>query len=52
MALWLFILLIQVVGAADSFDALGSSGGYMSVCAGFVLLDTAVGVVMGRYLMI
>ena len=43
----LVILLGQVVGATYSFDALSSVGGHMSVAAGFVLLDTAVGVVMG-----
>ena len=45
-AFWLVILLAQVVGAADSFDALSLSSGHMSVDAGFMLLDTAVGVVM------
>ena len=48
----LAILLGQVVGAANSFDALSSDGGHMSVSADFVLLDTAVGVVMGRCLVI
>ena len=48
----LVILLGQVLGAADSFDALSLGGGHMSVAAGFVLLDTAVGVVMGRCLVI
>ena len=51
-AFWLVILLGQVVGAADFFDVLSSGGGHMSVAAGFVLLDTAVGVVMGRRLVI
>ena len=51
-AFWLVILHGQIVGAADSFDTLSSGGGHMSVAAGFVLLDTAVGVVMGRCLMI
>ena len=49
-AFWLIILLGQAVDAADSFEALSSGGGYMSIAAGFVLLDTAVGVVMGRCL--
>ena len=39
-AFWLVIFLGQVVGAADSFDALSSGGGHMSVSTGFVLLDT------------
>ena len=52
-AFCLVILLGQVVGAADSLDALSSGGGHMSVAAGFVLLDTAaVVVVMGRCLVI
>ena len=49
MAFWLVILLGQVVGAADSFDTPSSGGGHMSVA---VDLDTAVSVVMGRYLVI
>ena len=49
---WIVILLKQVVGVADSFDALSSGGGHMSVFAGFLLLGTAVGVVMGRCLVI
>ena len=49
---WLVMLLGQVVGAADSFDALSSVGGPISVATGFVLLDTTVGVVMGRCLVI
>ena len=49
-AFCLIILLGQVVGAADSLDTLSSGGGHMSVAAGFVLLDTAVGVAMGRCL--
>ena len=49
---WLVIPLGQVVGAANVFDALSSGGGQMSVAAGFVLLDTAVGVVMGRFVVI
>ena len=51
-AFWLVILLGQVVGAANSFDALSSGGDHMVVIVGFVLLDTAVGVVMGRCLVI
>ena len=47
---WLVILLGQVAGATDSFDALSSGGGHMSVATGFVLLDTAISVIMGRCL--
>ena len=50
--LWLVILLGQVVGAEDSFGALSLGCGHMGVVAGIVLLDTAVTVVMGRYLVI
>ena len=48
----LVILLEKVVGAAHFFKALKSGGGHMSVDAGFALLNTAVSVVMGRYLVI
>ena len=51
-AFWLVIFLGQVVGIADSVDALTSNGGHVSVAAGFVLLDAAVGIVMGGYLVI
>ena len=51
-ASWPVILLGQVVGAADFFDALSSGGSHMSVAADFVLLDTALGIVMGRCLVI
>ena len=49
---WLVILLGQVVGAADSLDSPSSSGGHMSVAVGFVLLGTAVDVVMRRFLVV
>ena len=49
---WFVILLGQVVGAADFSSALSSGGGHMSVAAGFVPLNTAAGVVMGRCLVI
>ena len=51
-AFWRVILLGKILGAADSFGALSLGGGHMSVATGFVLLDTAVGVVMGRSLVI
>ena len=49
---WLVILLGRVVGATNSFGALSSGGGHMSVAAGFVLFDTAVGFIMRRCLVI
>ena len=48
----LVILLGHVVGAGDSFDALSSGGDHISVAVGVSLLDTAVRVVMGRWLVI
>ena len=51
-AFWLVILLRQTVGTAKSFDALSLSVGHISVSVGFVLLDAAVGVIMGRLLVI
>ena len=51
-AYWLVVFLGQVVGVADFFDALSLTRGHMRVAFRFVLLDTAVGVVMGRCLVI